>query len=140
MEQLTTIQMENGQVQRLVNPFITSDSVSFPVGTAYLDKDTISEQTMTQEASSGLFFAFTGAVYPVSDPEEFFVKVGVTGNIYRNENEIIFVGNPRINFSAKRGGWKIVTVTEEIVRHNGFVPEYEVVGEFKDGQFTSFVK
>lgn len=142
MTQLTNIKMGNGQIQRLVNPFGKSDSVKLPAGTVYLDEDKLrdGEQVMAEEAVAKLFFAFGGGVNRVFYPAEFEVGSGVTGNLYHHENEVVCVRNPRINFSSTHGGWKIVTVTEEIIRHNGFVPKYEIVGEFKDGKFTSFMK
>lgn len=148
MTQLTTIKMDNGQIQRLVNPFTKLGSVKFPAGTVFVDKDMVKtgEQVMKEGITIKLFFAFTGGMHRVFNPSHFTVKAGVTGNLYRHENmfaferKVVFVGNPRIHFSNKFGGWKIVTVTEELIRHNGLEPEYEVVGEFKDGEFTSFLK
>lgn len=167
MSTLTTINMENGLVKRLVNPFMESDSLKLDAGTLYTPcsspsnltvwhlmvttgnlaivspKDgevTVGVETVAvvtnKEHEADIDFSFGGNVFLLNEDDD-----EDEGVIYSSETESLYVGNSWIDFLFKNDNNPNRTgVTEELIRHNGLEPEYEAVGEFKDGKFTSFLK
>lgn len=173
MAQVTTIEMENGLVKRLVNPFMSNTPpiphatipafkiptrvakiplIRIPAGTLYFANNT--GDTMAHFAGKEMkishFLSFKSSVSLVSprfEPEisfspRFKLKVSFDGKFYRNDSEAIFVSNPYINFAVRaKSKWRhnYMYVTEELIRYNGLVPQYEIIGEFKNGEFIYLI-
>lgn len=124
------------EVKMFVNPFVRGDKMELPKGTEFVsmhpDHDGL--QSTKRKQSITINHIGDGFVDPY-----YTGKTPLVGEVIESERVSTRIYPADVTYAGAGGYWKIVHLTEELLRANGRVPEYKVIG-YVDKASGSFRK
>lgn len=114
------------EVKFLVNPFKDGDEVIVPKGSKFTSMDFTINGVMSSLRKQSITVDHCSNGYV--DPHYLKEEAPQTGEViyHSRVSTVVYPGN--IVYSGAGGYWKIVQLSEELIKANGMNPEYEICG------------